>query len=147
MAESTGCFKMIDKEKLENIKQKMIDVNEAQYGHEIREKYGNGVVAASNTKLMGLTAQQYERVQELSEQINEKLKIACVQGDPSSELAQEICALHKEWLGYFWSHYSKEAHLGLAQMYVNDSRFKEYYDKLGVGCADFLRDALAVFCQ
>ncbi|HBO34790.1 MAG TPA: hypothetical protein DD636_08690 [Anaerolineaceae bacterium] len=50
-------------------------------------------------------------------------------------------------MGYFWSHYSKEAHLGLAQMYVNDSRFKEYYDKLGVGCADFLRDALAVFCQ
>jgi hypothetical protein len=87
---------MIDKEKLENIKQKMIDVNEAQYGQEIREKYGEGVVAASNTKLMGLTAQQYERVQELSEQINEKLKIACVQGDPSSELAQEVCALHKE---------------------------------------------------
>jgi hypothetical protein len=134
-------------EKFEDSKQKMVEGNEARYGKEARALYGDSVVDASNAKLMGLTIRQYRRVQELSNQINEKLEIACKQGDPSNPLAQEVCALHKEWLGFFWSHYSKEAHLGLAQMYVDDPRFKAYYDAVGAGCAEFLRDALTVFCQ
>lgn len=36
----------------------------------------------------------------------------------------------------------KEAHAGVAQMYVCDERFKEYYDKHGEGLAEFLRDAI-----
>jgi hypothetical protein len=98
-------------EKFEDSKQKMVEGNEARYGKEARALYGDSVVDASNAKLMGLTIRQYRRVQELSNQINEKLEIACKQGDPSNPLAQEVCALHKEWLGFFWSHYSKEAHL------------------------------------
>lgn len=136
-----------DQEKFEELKQGMLVENEAQYGIEIRDKYGDEIVDASNAKLMGLTAQQFERAQELSSQINEKLKSACEQGDPSSPIAQEVCELHKEWLGFFWSHYSKEAHLGLAQMYVDDPRFKAYYDAIDAGCAEFLRDALTIFCQ
>ncbi len=138
---------MNDKEKFEDHKQKMIEDNEALYGKEARALYGDSVVDDSNAKLMGLTALQYERVQELSNQISEKLKTACEQGNPSSLIAQEVCALHKEWLNYYWKEYSKEAHLGLAQMYVDDPRFRAYYDALGVGCAEFLRDALVIYCQ
>jgi len=85
----------------EELKRKNIEVNETYYGNEVREKYSDEIMDASNTKLMGLTAQQFEKTQELSSQINEKLKIACEQGDPSSPLTQQVCALHKEWLGYF----------------------------------------------
>ena len=92
---------MSDKDKFEGFKQKMLDKNEKQYGKEIREKYGNDIVDASNAKMMGLTAEQYKKVQELSCQISDLLKTAFEQGDPSSELAQKVCALHKEWLGYF----------------------------------------------
>ncbi len=147
IAASSGEIEMSDKEKFEGFKQKMLDDNEDKYGKEARLLYGNEIFDASNAKLMGLTPQQYVRVQELSDQINNSLKIACEHGDPTSELSQDVCALHKEWLGYFWTHYSKEAHLGLARMYVDDPRFKEYYEKVGVGCAEFLRDALTVFCQ
>ena len=134
-------------DKFEVSKQRMVEENEAQYGKDARGLYGDGIVDASNAKLMGLTIEQHNRVQELSDLINKSLKIACEQGDPSSQLAQEVCALHKEWLGYFWTNYSKEAHLSLAQMYVEDPRFNEYYEKVGVGCAEFLHDALTVYCQ
>ncbi len=97
--------------------------------------------------MMGLTVEQYEKVQELSRQINDSLKTAFEQGDPSSELAQKVCALHKEWLGYFWDHYSKKAHLGLAQTYVDDPRFRKYYDAIAVGCAEFLRNAIKIYCE
>lgn len=147
IAASKGEITMSDKEKFEGFKQKMLDENEKQYGKEIREKFGDVIVDASNAKIMGLTAEQYEKVQELSYQINDSLKTAFEQGDPSSALAQKVCALHKEWLGYFWNHYSKEAHLGLAQTYVDDPRFRKYYDAIAVGCAEFLRDAIKIYCE
>ena len=40
--------------------------------------------------------------QNLSEQIMEKLKKAFVLGNPASELAQEVCDLHRQWLCMFW---------------------------------------------
>lgn len=147
IAASKGEMTMSNKEKFEGFKQKMLDENEKQYGKEIREKFGDAIVDASHAKMMGLTAEQYEKVQNLSSQINDTLKTAFEQGDPSSELAQKVCALHKEWLGYFWNHYSKEAHLGLAQSYVDDPRFRKYYDAVAVGCAEFLRDAIKIYCE
>jgi len=147
IATSKGEITMSNKEKFEGFKQKMLDENEKQYGKEIREKFGDAVVDASHANMMGLTAEQYEKAQNLSCQINDTLKKAFEQGDPSSELAQKVCALHKEWLGYFWNHYSKEAHLGLAQSYVDDPRFRKYYDAVAVGCAEFLRDAIKIYCE
>jgi DNA-binding transcriptional MerR regulator len=147
IAAKKGEITMSDKEKFAGFKQKMIDENEKRYGKEIREKYGNDTVDASNAKLLGLTEEQYEQAQELSRQIRAFLKEAFEQGDPSSELAQKVCALHKEWLGFYWNAYSKEAHLGLAQTYVDDPRFKEYYDAIAEGCAQFLRDAIKIYCQ
>ncbi len=35
--------------------------------------------------------------------------------------------------------------MGLAQMYVDDERFKAYYDKIVPGCAEFLRDAMKIY--
>ena len=41
----------------------------------------------------------------------------------------------------------KEAHAGVAQMYVCDERFKEYYDKHWDGLAEFLRDAIVEYTR
>ncbi len=147
IAASKGGITMTDQEKFEGFKQKMIEENENKYGKEIRERFGNAVIDASSAKMAGWTAAQYGRTEELSEKINELLKTAFEQGDPAGECAQQVCALHKEWLTYFWPHYSKEAHLALAQAYVDDPRFKKYYDDIKKGCAAFLRDALQIYCR
>ena len=144
---SKGEITMSDKEKFEGFKRNLIDENEKKYGKEIREKFGDDTINNSNTKIMGLSAEQYEKAQNLSSQINSMLKMAFEQGNPSGELAQKTCALHKEWLSYHWEHYSKEAHLGLTQMYVEDPRFRQYYDDIAVGCADFLHEAMQIYCE
>lgn len=138
---------MSDKEKFEGFMQKLVDDNEKQYGEEIRTKYGDDVVDRSNAKVSGMSKEQYDQVEKLSAEVNEALKAAFHQGDPASELAQKACELHKRWLCYYWDHYSKEAHIGLAQMYVEDPRFTAYYDKIAVGCAEFLRDAILIYCK
>ena len=142
-----GEIVMNDTEKFEGFKQKLIDENEKQYGAEIREKYGEAAVMASNAKLMGMTKEQYMEAEKLSSEINETLKAAVEQGDPAGELAQKACAAHKKWLSYFWPSYSKEAHAGLGRMYAEDPRFTAYYDKIAPGCAKFFRDALQIYCQ
>lgn len=140
-----GRITMSDKEKFEGFKQKMIDDNEAKYGQEIREKYGDDIVKRSNDKLRGMTQEDYERVTALAEEIKQKLAAAFETGDPAGDLAQQAAELHKQWLTYYWGDYSKEAHAGIAQMYVDDERFTAYYDEQQPGTAVFLRDAIHIF--
>lgn len=147
IAAEKGEKTMSDKDKFEGFKKQLVEDNEKRYGKEAREKFGNKTLDASNERLMNLSPEQYESAQALSEHINETLKIATQEGDPTSESAQNLCALHREWLSFYWSSYSKEAHLGLAQMYVEDSRFKKYYDDVAAGGAEFLREALQEFCK
>jgi DNA-binding transcriptional MerR regulator len=138
---------MSDNEKFEGFKQELIDNNEKQYGQEARQKYGNDAVNASNAKLKGMTKEQYAEQEKLTSELNATLKAACEQGDPASELAQKACELHKRWLCFYWTSYSKEAHRGVAQMYVDDLRFTETYEKVAPGCAKFLRDAIFIYCK
>ncbi|MFV0362537.1 MAG: MerR family transcriptional regulator [Suipraeoptans sp.] len=140
-----GKLTMSDKEKFEGFKQNLIDENEKKYGKEIREKYGDETIDASNAKVKNMTTEQYDEIQSLTEELNETLKAAFEIGDPASELAQKTCELHKKWLCFYWKEYSKEAHIGVTRMYVDDPRFTEYYDEIAVGCATFLRDAVAIY--
>ncbi|MEH7010994.1 MerR family transcriptional regulator [Neobacillus niacini] len=145
IAVTEGRISMSNKEKFEGFKKKMIEDNEKKYGKEIREKYGKETVEASNAKVMNMTQEQYEEVTALAEQIHTTLAEAFKTGDPAGELAQKAADLHKQWLSYYWNQYSKEAHAGLGQMYVDDERFTAYYDKEQPGTAEFLRDAIHIY--
>lgn len=140
-----GGIKMSDQEKFEGFKQKMIDDNEKKYGKEIRKKYGNDVIDKSNKMIKGMTEEQYKQWEELGETVIDTLKAAFATGDPAGELAQKAADLHRQWLNYSWDHYTKEAHAGLVQMYVDDERFRLYYDKDQPGTAAFLRDAILIY--
>lgn len=141
-----GELAMTDKERFEGFKKSRLEENEKKYGAEIREKYGEETVGKSNAKFMNMTKEQYDEMERLSAELNETLKAALIKGDPASELAQKACALHKRWLMCTWDSYTKEAHKGLVQMYVADERFKAYYDNIAPGCAEFLRDAIMIYC-
>lgn len=136
---------MSDKEKFEGFKEKLIEENELKYGKEIREKYGEETMNRSNEKLRKMTEVQYDAVAKLSDELNEMLKEAFAVGDPASDLAQKACEMHKQWLLHYWDHYSKEAHMALVQGYLEDERFKAYYDNIANGCAVFLRDAMCIY--
>lgn len=138
---------MSDQEKFEGFLQKLVDHNERQYGEEARAKYGDERINRSNTKILNMSKEQFAELEKLTEDLNETLKAAFKQGDPASELAQKACELHKKWLCFYWDDYSKEAHKGVTQMYVDDPRFTAYYDKISPGCAVFLRDAAAIYCK
>lgn len=145
IATQEGRMTMSNKEKFQGFKKQMIDENEKKFGKEIREKYGEDTIDKSNAKIMNMSEEDYEAVTRLEMQVRETLAEAFKTGDPASELAQKAADLHKRWLTYYWNEYSKEAHAGLAGMYVDDERFTAYYDKEQPGTAKFLRDAIRIY--
>lgn len=147
IAETKGMMRMKDTEKFKGLKEKTLKTNEEKYGKEIREKYGDEVVEESNRKFRGQSQEVYEKAERLAQEILEKLHAAMDEKDPSSIEAQEVAALHKEWISLYWPTYTKEAHRGLAQMYVEDDRFRAYYDKEKEGAAEFLRDIINIFTK
>ncbi|QFT87285.1 HTH-type transcriptional activator TipA [Bacillus sp. THAF10] len=145
LAAKEGSITMSDQEKFEAFKQNLIDDNEQKYGAEIRTKYGEETIDKSNAKLKGMSKEKYEQGEKLGQEVLQVLHEAFQTGDPTSPLAQKAAELHRQWLSFYWDSYSKEAHAGLAQMYVDDERFTAYYDKQQPGTAAFLRDAVFLY--
>ncbi|HIW88639.1 MAG TPA: MerR family transcriptional regulator [Candidatus Ligilactobacillus excrementipullorum] len=140
-----GEKKMSDQEKFMAFKKQKITENESKYGAEIRTKYGEKTIDASNQRFLNSTAAQLQEKATTEQQLFEKLQ-AYVQ-NPQSDLAKEIFDLHKQWLSYTWTSYSAEAHRGLGLMYVSDERFTRYYDRHFVGAAQALNDIIQQFAH
>lgn len=145
IATAEGRISMSDKEKFEGFKQKLIEDNEAEYGKEARERYGNDAVEKSNRIFKNMSREEYDRMVDLEKQVKLTLAEAYKAGNPAGHLAQKAADLHKQWLTICWGHYDKEAHAGLVQMYVDDKRFTAYYDQEQPGTAEFLRDAVFIY--
>jgi DNA-binding transcriptional MerR regulator len=143
-----GEREMSDREKFEGLKKQMVEDNERAYGDEIRQAYGHDMVDAANLKLMDMDESRLSETETLRARCEETLKRAMKTGGPGGALAQEACAMHRQWLMRYWPEgsYSKEAHRGLGEMYVSDLRFTSYYDAIAPGMAAFLRDALDIYC-
>lgn len=143
-------IKVMEEDKMSNdfeqVKQGWISKNEAQYGKEIRERHGEESVMATYGKLKDMTEEQFEAAQQLEQTLFERLTEAMA--DDSNELYLEIGELHKRWLSFYWPKYTKQAHVGLAQMYVLDERFTAYYDeKVGDGATQLLFDAITQYSK
>lgn len=139
---------MKDSEKFAGLKEQALRENEEKYGAEIRQKYGDDAVDATYARIKGMSDEQWQAAEALRGQIDEALAQALATGDPAGEAAKKLCEMHRDWICLYWKKgtYNKGAHLTLGEMYVADERFKAYYDRQGEGAAEFLRDALRVFC-
>lgn len=136
---------MQDEEKFSGFKEQIIRDNEQQYGKEIREKYGKETIDASNAKLRGMSQEVFQKMKDIEHELFTLLEKTVKSGSAKSPEAQALAKKHKEWLMYSWTTYSKEAHAGLAEMYVADERFTTYYDQQVKNGAQFLRDAIVAF--
>lgn len=123
-----GEIDMSNKEKFEGLKKERLAENESKYGKEIREKYGKETVEASNKMFLNMSEDDMNNMKKIEDEMFEALKDVIKTKDLDSENARIVFEKHKSWLKFTWPKYSKEAHLGLAQMYVADERFAKYYN-------------------
>lgn len=148
IASVKGEFIMCDSEKFEAFKKDVVDQYEKLYGEEAREKYGDSEVDMAVNKVLSLSKEDYEKFQTLGKKVMEALKAAVIsKASPESETGRSVASLHKEWLGYSWKNYTEQKHKGVVSLYVQDERFKKYYDREQDGCADFLLAAVDFWAE
>lgn len=150
--ETIGCEErketMNDERKFAAFKERLVAENEAAYGQEARQRYGDAAVDGANAGLLGMTREQYEAWTALDAELRRRLEDAVREGlSPDSETGRELCALHRRWLAATDRHLNAAKHKGIAELYVMDERFTAYYDRAVPGCAGFLRDAVARWAQ
>lgn len=144
-----GGMVMKDMEKFEGMKRQAIEENEAAYGQELREKYGEETVMEHNRRLSGMTQQEWIQARQDEEAYKAALRRAAESGDPASEDAREAVRLHAAWLAHYWpkNAVTSAAHIAMAEMYTQDERFTAYYETVVPGGAAFLAGAVKAYYQ
>lgn len=148
IAYNKGEINMTNIEKFEGLKKEQLAENECKYGEEIRNKYGEKQINESNKRFMDLSEEDFKKMQKIENNLFQSLKEVVKTKDFESEAAKNVYQNHKNWLAFSWNSYSPEAHIGLAEMYVTDVRFADYYNnQVGPEANTILRDIIVIYAK
>lgn len=94
-----------------------------------------------------MSPQQAAEIQAEGEAINVAL-LACINaGDTiGSDNVQTLVARQHAWVTNFWTP-DKQAYIGLGQTYVDDERFRAFYNKHDSRLVNFLCDAMRLYAE
>lgn len=144
-----GGSHMSDKERFESMKRQAVRENEAAYGQEVREKYGDEAADSCAARVTGMTEEAWNQMKAEEEGYQAALRRAAASGDPAGVDAQEAVRLHGQWLGHFWKPeaVTPQAHIALIEMYGQDPRFADYYEAIAPGCTAFFAKAAQAYYE
>ncbi|MBN2176763.1 MAG: TipAS antibiotic-recognition domain-containing protein [Demequinaceae bacterium] len=118
-----------------------------EYEPEARARWGGDAVDRSNEawRALGPDGQQEHMAKHV--RVAQGIAgLAAEYAEPSSPAVQAVVARHYEWISLFWTP-DRTEYEALADMYVDDHRFRANYDKFGDGTAELLRDAIKVWAN
>jgi DNA-binding transcriptional MerR regulator len=117
----------------------------SRYEAEARERWGDAQVDASHRKVAVLTTADKEAVQARFEAVVAQLAGLLDAGVPADdERALDAVDEHYRWVCTFWTP-GADAYAGLGQLYVDDERFTEVYERVREGLAVYLADAMTAY--
>ena len=132
-------FKEFDMTEIESSKKK--------YAKEVKERWGKSdAYIESEKKCNNYSKDQW---QEINEEFRGILKSFATNMNNKTPDSEEVQALVKEWQSFItlrWYNCTNEILKCLGQMYVQDERFKKNIDQNGEGTAEFLSQAIAIYC-
>lgn len=121
------------------------DAHNEQYREETYEKYDPQLVQQSQERFANWTTDKKAAVikegKMIVEQLAEQMKAGTsVEGAKVQKL---IAAYHNHMNNFYDC--SLEVFAGLGEMYVEDPKFKQYYEKVAEGLAEYVRDAIRIY--
>lgn len=119
------------------------------YDLEVKQRFGNTDAYKEHAeKTANYTADKWQEVNDGLMSVLAKFAECKQNGNPADSV--EAQALVKKLQDYITENYytcTNEILLGLGQMYVADERFKANIDKHAVGTAEFVSEAIKVYCN
>ncbi len=125
---------------------------EAEYREEARRRWGQAVVERAWDTLQELSPEERRAIPEEFNDINERLH-ACREAGKGPEDAevQAVTADHYRLIARHWGSSgdgpTAEAYQGLGALYTEDPRFKDTYDQVGEGFAEYMRAAMDAYAE
>ena len=117
-----------------------------QYQEEVKQRWGGSdAYRQSMAKVGKMTKAEMDKLKEDGKKFTQTLADAMGK-DVASPEVQALIAQHHEGINFFYE-CSPSMYRNLGQMYVDDPRFTAYYDKFRPGLAQFVRDAINVYCD
>jgi DNA-binding transcriptional MerR regulator len=117
-----------------------------EYAEEAKKRWGHTeAYKQSQERTKNWTQEDYAHFKEESDRWMKNF-VAHTHNDPQSPIIQTLINEHYNSLRTFYEP-SIEMYRGLADMYINDPRFKAYYEKYKVGLAQFMHDAMYYYCD
>lgn len=137
--ENTMSFKEFDMSAIEEAKNK--------YADEVKSRWGNtDAYAQSKERTDKYTKQDWENALNKSNEIFKRFA-EHVNESPDSKDVQDLV---EEWRTFITESYydcTKEILASLGQMYVSDERFMNNINKFGNGTAEFMSQAIGIYCK
>jgi hypothetical protein len=111
---------------------------------EVQERWGNTqAFKESHIRTSGYTKAEFQAARLESDQAIALLIEAMEEGfPPDSPRAINAARAHQDAISHWYYDCTDEIHIGLADMYINDARFTQYYETRHPGLAQYLHDAI-----
>lgn len=115
-----------------------------EYADEAKERWGEtDAYKQSQARTSKYTKADWERAQTESAAVVEMFRAAMLAGlAAESDEAARAAEAHRQNITDWYYDCSYEIQAGLAEMYVADARFTEFYDKVEPGLAQYVSDAI-----
>lgn len=124
-----------------------IKKHEEKYKEEVKEKYGKtSAYKESKEKTSKYSKDDWQNIMEEAAEIYEKLA-KLMDENPSNDKVQELVGKWRNHISKNYYDCTIEIFRGLALMYVADERFTKNIDKYGEGLAQFLSNAMNIYCD
>ncbi len=140
-----GGGRMTAQQKLDPFVKKELEENDAAYGTEMRERFGDEAYEKRYDAVKELDKEGFDDLNAGLEAIHQRMAECLKAGEtPDGAAAQALVQEHHAYLGKFGDFYTDEVYAQLGQGYAADPRFRAHYEALAPGLADWLAQAIAV---
>jgi MerR family transcriptional regulator, multidrug-efflux activator len=123
-----------------------IEAHMNQYADEARERYGKERVDAVIQRTSQYSADRWAGIMQKWDEIFRKVAAAMDKGPKDPEVQRAVHEIRQLITDNFYD-CTLEIFRGLGNLYVDDERFTANIDKYGKGLAEFLRQAIHVYCD
>jgi DNA-binding transcriptional MerR regulator len=120
------------------------DKDPEQYQDEAEQRWGNTEAwAESQRRAATYSKEDWQRIQAEVDDWGRRYAALVASGEqPEGEAAMDLAEEHRQHISQTYFEVSYEMHVCFGDMYVADERFKAFYDAMGEGIAEHLRDAI-----
>ncbi|MER5911666.1 MerR family transcriptional regulator [Streptomyces sp. NPDC001982] len=120
------------------------DKDPEQYAEEAEQRWGGtDAYAESQRRAARYTKDDWKRLQAEVDAWSERYAALVSAGEPpTGEAAMDLAEEHRRHISKWFYDCPYDMHRCLGEMYVSDERFKAFYDSMGPGVAEHLKEAI-----